>query len=208
MATRKGGTLYLHVFDWPKDGKLRVPLSNAATSAKVLATGKELSIRSAEGKLTIDVPASAPDAVDSVIALEIKGEPVTPSLPTLGARVTASASLPGSGPENAMDGTGAKRWRAPKDVKSAWLELELTKAAAIGAFGLDEPDVWPRLKQSFTLEAWVTGDWKRVAEGETTGHGAKENISPVTAQKFRLTMQCETGSPGVAELQLYAAEKN
>ena len=208
VATRKGGTLYLHVFDWPKDGKLRVPLINAATSAKLLATGKELSIKSAEGEMTIAVPANAPDAVDTVIALQIKGEPVTPPLPTVGARVTASASLPGSGPENATDGTEAKRWRAPKDVKSAWLEIELTRATTIGAFGLDEPDVWPRMKQPFTLEAWVNGKWKHVADGKTSGHGAKESIAPVTAQKFRLTMQCEGGSPGVAELQLYAAEVN
>ena len=73
---------------------------------------------------------------------------------------------------------------------------------------MDEPDVWPRMKQPFTLEAWVNGKWKHVADGKTSGHGAKESIAPVTAQKFRLTMQCEGGSPGVAELQLYAAEVN
>jgi alpha-L-fucosidase len=205
-ATRKGDTLYLHVFDWPKDGKLRVPLNNKAESARLLATGKKLSVRSVDGKLVIDVPAAAPDAADSVIALKIRGEPVAAPLPTIGAKVTASASQPGNPPENIIDGTGEKLWRAPQDVKSAWLEVELKQPAAIGAFGLDEPDVWPRLNQTFSLEAFADGAWKEVAKGKTDGHGRKQAIEPVTAQKFRLTMQYDKGAPGLAELQLYLAE--
>ena len=206
VATRKGGTLYLHVFDWPKDGKMTVPLNNEAKSAVLLATGKKLSVKRADEKLVIEVPAGAPDKSDSVIALEIKGEPVTSPLPTVGAKVTASAEMKGSKATNAIDGTGEKRWRAPQDAKSAWLEVELKQATTIGAFGLDEPDVWPRMNQKFTLEAFVGGEWKKVADGQTNGHGMRKNITALSAQKFRLTMECEKGSPGVAELQLYAAE--
>ncbi len=207
VATRKGGTLYLHVFDWPKDGKLVVPLNNKAKSATLLsARGKKLSVASKNGKVVIDVPAIAPDAADSVVALEIEGEPVTLPLPTAGAKATASASMSGNPPENAFDGTGAKRWRAPADVKSAWLEVELAKPATIGALGLDEPDVWPRIKQQFTLEVFDGSGWKKIIEGKTDGHGLKKSIAPVTGQKFRLTMKCDTGSPGVAELQLYPAD--
>jgi alpha-L-fucosidase len=39
-ATRKGQTLYLHVFDWPKDGKLVVPFGNKITKAVLLADAK------------------------------------------------------------------------------------------------------------------------------------------------------------------------
>ena len=206
VATRKAGTLYLHVFEWPKDGKLRVPLSNEPKSAKLLATGDQLTCQRADGKLIIQLPANAPDPADSVIALQVDGEPATEPLPTVGAKITASAALPGNPPENAIDGTGEKRWRAPQDVKSAWLEVELKQAMAIGAFGLDEPDVWPRMSQKFTLAAFVNGEWKGFAAGKTSGHGIKQSIEPVMAQKFRLTMQCDKGSPGVAELQLYPAE--
>jgi alpha-L-fucosidase len=206
VATRKGSTLYLHVFEWPKDGKLVVPLNNAAKSAKILADGKALFVKRTDQKLVIDVPAVAPDKADSVIALEIKGEPVASPLPTVGANAIASAEIKGSEAANAIDGTGEKRWRAPQDVKSAWLEVELKRATKIGAFGVDEPDVWPRMKQKFTLEAFVDGAWKNVADGKTDGHGLKKIITPVTAQKFRLTMECDKGSPGVAEWQLYQAE--
>ena len=59
VATRKGSTLYLHVFDWSKDGTLRVPLNNQAKSATVLATGRQLTVTSGNGRLAIEVPAIA-----------------------------------------------------------------------------------------------------------------------------------------------------
>jgi alpha-L-fucosidase len=67
-------TLYLHVFDWPADRKLRVPgLWSEVSSAKLLATGAEVST-SADGEtLVIDLPAGPTDPVDTVIALRIDG---------------------------------------------------------------------------------------------------------------------------------------
>ena len=207
VATRKGDKLYLHVFDWPKNGELIVPLKNEASSATLLVTPDEkLLVKRESERLVIKVPATAPDAVDSVVVLEIKGEPWAQPLPTVGAKVTASTSKSGDEPTNVLDGTAQKVWRAPADIKSAWLELELVKPVAIAGFGLDEPDVWPRMNQQFTLEAWVDNHWQKLAEGKTQGHGVKRGIQSVNAQKFRLTIDCAKGSPGVAELQLYRAE--
>ena len=104
------------------------------------------------------------------------------------------------------DGTAGKRWRAPADVKSAWFEVDLGQPIAIAGFGFDEPDVWPRLRQQFKLEVFEGAAWRTITQGKTSGHGAKEPLKPMTAQKFRLTMDCDKGSPGVAELQLYRAE--
>ena len=70
----------------------------------------------------------------------------------------------------------------------------------------DEPDVWPRLRQQFKLEVFEGAAWRTITQGKTSGHGAKEPLKPMTAQKFRLTMDCDKGSPGVAEFQLYRAE--
>jgi len=87
------------------------------------------------------------------------------------------------------------------------LELELKQATTIGAFGLDEKILWPRVKQKFKLEAYVDGEWKILAEGKTEGHGIKQTITPVTAQKFRLTLEWDEGSPAVAELLLCPTER-
>jgi alpha-L-fucosidase len=80
-CTRKllpnGGTrLYLHVFDWPKEGKLVVPLaSGPATSAKLLAGDKSLAVKRGERDTTILVGGSAPDKIASVIQLDLDGPP-------------------------------------------------------------------------------------------------------------------------------------
>lgn len=206
-STRKGSTLYLHVFDWPTDGRLRVPLKTAAKSAWLLTSPDvKLKVAREADRLIVSVPAAAPDPADSVVVLDLDGETVVAPLPTVGATATATASKSGNGPENALDGTGTKRWIAPADAKEASLDVELAAATTIAGFGFDEPDVWPRMKQSFVLEAKAGDAWTKVADGKTDGHGVKRTIAPVTARTFRLTMKCEAGAPGVAELQLYRPE--
>jgi alpha-L-fucosidase len=73
---RSSTMLYLHVFDWPADGKLVVPgLRNAVSSVKLLATGENLKAANDANNLVITVPASAPDKISSTVVLKIKGQP-------------------------------------------------------------------------------------------------------------------------------------
>jgi len=99
-CTAKPGKLYLHVFDWPADGKLEVPgLKDKVKRAYLLAdkSGCELAfihkvedkifikgwgaldprniIRGlSEDELVISVPGNAPDEIDTVVVLKIKGK--------------------------------------------------------------------------------------------------------------------------------------
>jgi alpha-L-fucosidase len=206
-ATRKGDLLYLHVFNWPKDGILRVPLLSDAKSAWLLsAPDAKLDVARGTDDLTIKVPATAPDPSDSVVVLQMDGEPQVAPLPTVGATATASASQPNNGPENVLNYANGNRWMAPADVKSASLEIDLAQAPAIAGYGFDEPDVWPRMKQRFTLEVLVGDSWQKVGEGTTEGHGSIGSFPVVTASKFRLTMNCDKGAPAVAKVQLYRPE--
>lgn len=72
-------TIYLHVFQWPKDGKLVVGgLKSPVSSAHLLAApGAALKLTPRGSDLVIGVPAAAPDAADSVIALRCTGVPET-----------------------------------------------------------------------------------------------------------------------------------
>ncbi|HTQ37428.1 MAG TPA: alpha-L-fucosidase [Pirellulales bacterium] len=73
-CTQKNSKLYLHVFDWPQDGKLLVPLLNAKASAALLTEpGKLLPVTATEQGLVIDVPTSAPDSDATVIILQPEG---------------------------------------------------------------------------------------------------------------------------------------
>jgi alpha-L-fucosidase len=72
----KNTTLYLHVWDWPTDGKLVVPgLKNSVKSATLLATGEKLSTSATDDGVVITVPTTVPDAISSTIVLKIKGTP-------------------------------------------------------------------------------------------------------------------------------------
>ncbi len=73
-ATSKGDTLYLHVFNWPADGKLRVPATaKRYVHARLLASPSTSIQMTSDGEgYTLQLPAKAPDPVASVIALEIK----------------------------------------------------------------------------------------------------------------------------------------
>lgn len=73
-CTAKGDRLYLHVFDWPTDGKLSVELPNAEiVKAHLLAdrTKARLPVATDGKTVTISVPAQAPDAVASVVVLVV-----------------------------------------------------------------------------------------------------------------------------------------
>ncbi len=73
--TKDNTILYLSVFDWPKDGKLKINgLRNKIVSARLLANGVKLKISSAQNDLIINVPQTAPDQIASVIKLEVKGK--------------------------------------------------------------------------------------------------------------------------------------
>jgi alpha-L-fucosidase len=70
----KTTTLYLHVFNWPADGKLVVPgLQTKKATATMLDGGQKLKGRSSKDGYVIEVGPTAPDAIDSVIVLKVKG---------------------------------------------------------------------------------------------------------------------------------------
>jgi alpha-L-fucosidase len=72
-ATRKPGTLYLEVFDWPTTGTLDVPpVAGTVRAAHLLARpAVALTVKQTAGGVTVTVPTAAPDAVASVVALDI-----------------------------------------------------------------------------------------------------------------------------------------
>jgi alpha-L-fucosidase len=82
-ATTKGRrTLYLHVFDWPKDGRLLAPgLRSKVKSATLLVGKKRLDTETTADGVAIRVPEKAPDAIASVVRLEL-AEPLKVDTPS------------------------------------------------------------------------------------------------------------------------------
>lgn len=76
--TPDGAVLYLHVFNWPENGKLILEgLKSNPSSITLLQGGEELKWKALKGDtpgITITVPKVAPDAISTVIKLGIDGE--------------------------------------------------------------------------------------------------------------------------------------
>jgi alpha-L-fucosidase len=71
-STARPGKLYLHVFDWPAGGEVRIPrLEHGMPRAYLLADAAQTALPvSEEGdSLVVRGPAQAPDGVDTVIVL-------------------------------------------------------------------------------------------------------------------------------------------
>ncbi|WP_342990191.1 MULTISPECIES: alpha-L-fucosidase [Bacteroides] len=61
--------VYLHVIDWPEDGKLLFRVYENASSATLLHNGEALKFKNTHDGIYLDLPQEAPDAYVSVIKL-------------------------------------------------------------------------------------------------------------------------------------------
>jgi alpha-L-fucosidase len=84
-----GVRLYLHVFNWPASRKLILPgILNQPKIAYLLADREQqhLLVRRLEDAIVIDVPEKAPDPINSVVVLDVRGNIDVTSPPNIGAK--------------------------------------------------------------------------------------------------------------------------
>ncbi len=190
-TTRKGDMLYLHVFDWPADGQLRLPSDTPIDKAFLLARpGEAIAVSVAPGLTTLTVPAAAPDPNVSVIALQMKGE-VKPTLSLLlNKPVTASEGQKGAAA--AVDADDASAWRLDKSTH-ATLEVDMGAPETFSVMRLSTPFTKAR---SMLLEVQEGGGWKTVyAEKHPSGTQWTVQVPKTRGQVVRLTI--DTAEPGI-----------
>jgi alpha-L-fucosidase len=102
------------------------------------------------------------------------------------------------GPEKAVDGNSETRWATDSGTKSAWLEVDLGKPAAIGRCLIEQ--AYPELKRvrKFAIEYWQDGKWQPCYRGENLGATLEAAFPPVTAQRVRLNISEATDGRRVA----------
>ncbi|AQQ09485.1 Alpha-L-fucosidase [Sedimentisphaera cyanobacteriorum] len=70
-----GADLYLHIFDWPEDGKLILPgLKNKVQQAYLLENMKKLKAASVSDGVMVELPSEPLNEIDTVAVLKVKGE--------------------------------------------------------------------------------------------------------------------------------------
>jgi len=106
-------------------------------------------------------------------------------------------------PEQAVDGNSETRWATDSGTKSAWLEVDLGKPAAIGRCLIEQ--AYPELQRvrKFAIEYWQDGKWQTCYRGENLGATLEAAFSPVTAQRVRLNITEATDGPTIWEFELY-----
>lgn len=208
-ATRKDQKLYLHVFDYPSSGELRVPMGNKINKAYLLASpDKSLQVNASGKRSVIQLPKQAPDTINTVVVVEFTGEPIVAPSPTARKQVTASSQKSeSSGAKNVTDNDRLTRWEAGKGERKATLEMNLEKPMTIATIIVDEPwHPWDNKKQQLVLQYKSGKEWKNAVETTTTGVGHVRNFTPVTAQYFRLVIENKDAEPALLEWQMYGPE--
>ncbi|MCX7047202.1 MAG: alpha-L-fucosidase [Candidatus Sumerlaeota bacterium] len=218
VSTHKGNTIYLHIQSWSGE-----TLTLPAIPAKILRgqalTGGTATVKQTDDAIEIALPAGDRQEIDTVIALELNGPAgdiaplamtkVSPSLAS-GKKATASNVYRGSaeyGAGKAFDDDSETRWAADSGTKSAWLEVDLGKPAAIGRAVIEQ--AYPELKRvrKFAIEYRDGEEWKTCYQGENLGAELDAKFAPVTAQHVRLNITEATDGPTIFEFQLFPPDK-
>ncbi|MDX1283811.1 MAG: alpha-L-fucosidase, partial [Draconibacterium sp.] len=130
---KDGTNLYFHVFDWPKDGLLRVPGLKANVKNVYLLSNPRQTFawKFDEGDLHISAPSVIFDEINTVIVVKVKGDyEVTSNMPTLkeGSVLLpadfADIHNPGYGTHAMLKGSGKKsvimNWVDPR-ARLEWM---------------------------------------------------------------------------------------
>jgi hypothetical protein len=125
-VTRKGNRLYLHVFQWPADGKLLVGgLRSNPLSARLLQGG-EVGIRRVNtDDVELSLAGNAPDAINSVLVVDFPAQIAANKairLAPVGAATTLHVM------DGRLDGKGIRYGdgKTNRDVTDEWSALDAT----------------------------------------------------------------------------------
>jgi alpha-L-fucosidase len=203
-ATQKNNKLFLHVFNWPVDGKLKLPLQNEVVKAYFLANQTNLIFTREGNYLVIQLPTQSIDKIATVITLELKGDAKTSlveAIPSIGKMAAASSEeSEKTKATNVLDGNAQTIWKAAAGQKASWVEIDLGKPYSIGAFAASETG---GAIAKFQFEYKDGNSWKVVADGRGFGNGLLKSFKPVTAQFFRINILEATKEPAIKDVQLF-----
>jgi alpha-L-fucosidase len=172
-CTAKPGKLYLHVFDWPVNGELKVPMPRNDVQKAYLIAHKdraELLLDSDDsGNLVVTVPRKVPDVIDTVVLLEMEAEAVVIPQVKDGTVVLKAGDAVVRGTNARYESGGGKDnigyWTNPDDyviwrfkvTKTGTFNASMTYACAAGSGGSEYS--LTVAKQKISGKVKDTGSW-------------------------------------------------
>lgn len=179
--------LYLHVYEWPKNGDLVIPgLKNAVVSAQLLSSKEKLKFKKSKNEVVVIVPSQAPDENASVIKLLIKGKPdVEPYI----IKPESDGSIvlkPGFADVQASDsGSFMKTQGESEDSLSSWTD---SRSSASWQIWVEKPGL-------YDVEIWISslgnpvinlGSGSEKIRKEVTKTGNYNNYEKINLGKLKL----------------------
>lgn len=210
-CTRRGNRLYLHVFKWPDNGELVLPAANRVTRAFLLESpDAPLSIRATTRGTVIEIPRVAPDPVDSVISVEIGGEPKplsSPEVVSKGVKPEVSSVWHGRedhlNPAHITDGNPLTIWAPEEKAREATITLSLETTKDVCEVVLSDAP-YGRVT-GFELDARIGTTWRKIHTGATIGNSRTIATDTIRTDALRLRILGATDTPTLAEFQVLAA---
>lgn len=208
-CTQKGNALYLHVFDFPQNGKLKIPLTELPQKAySIINPTLKITYQKENNYVVLDLPKTLTAQTIPVIALEMKTitSSIAEPIPSVGKSVSCSSfDNDKTKPEAVLDGKENTFWRPANNATSGWLSIDLGKPTSIGAFALGEKAIDENI-QLYNLEYLENNAWKIIKAGHKVGGAIMESFSPVKAQHFRINILSAKITPQITEFQLFYDE--
>jgi alpha-L-fucosidase len=191
-VTVRGNKLYVCVFDWPEDRQLVLPrLKTTVRSARLLGQPATLAAERRGGDVVIALPPQAPDAMASVVVVELAGPPQVEPL-RIAAAADGSIGLPALYAEiEAQHGQRAKpmskggrayigNWSNPADVVVWHFDLPRDGSYRV------QIDALPAAKQALGQAVQVAAGGATV-QGKIDGRGV-ELSSPLKLAAGKITL--------------------
>ncbi len=206
-STRKGNTIFLHVMK-TDDGRMELPALPAEIKSAALLNGGQVDFSQKDGQLSIQIPQSALEPMDTIVKLELDRPAMELPILTPASEFTASASnvFQGNdaeyGPQQAFDHDGNTRWATDSGTKQAWIAADLGKPGTIGSVRIQEAAPYAGRVTKFEFQYRDGGEWITIFSGTQIGAKFQKKFEPLTAKEIRLNILDATEGPTISEIEL------
>jgi alpha-L-fucosidase len=204
-STRRGNTVYLHVFQWDRD-QIELPsLPRKVKSAAILGGGPARFERH-DAKSHLRVALADQKPINTIVKLELDGSAMEIPAISFTSPIKATASnvyhtnLADYGAQEAFDGKPSTRWATDSGIKQAWIARDLEKDVTISRVRIVEA-VAERVRK-FEFQCRAGGEWRTIFAGGKIGRNFTRTFPPVTAREFRLQIREATDGPTISEIEL------
>ena len=206
-STRKGNSVFLHVMK-SETGRLELPALPAEIKSAALLNGGKVEFSQKDGTLSIVIPQSALEPMDTIVKLELDRPAMENPELTIGFNLKATASNVFNGqdteygPQQAFDGDPATRWATDFGTKQCSIAADLGKAKSVTGVRIQEAAPYMGRVTKFDFQYRDDGEWKTIFSGDKIGEHFEQQFDPVKAQEFRVNILDATKGPTLSEIEL------